>query len=1346
MALFHKGGLLKIKKNLLKFKYYILILLMVLVNHLNCYSELQGPDFTFAHLSTENGLPSNRVRDIVQDIDGFMWFATDGGLVRYDGKKTKVFEPSNPQNTEDDVFVLTLAPYGNGLLVGTDKGLYGYDSQKEQLDLLPLELEDGKKGFISGYILSIAIDDDRNVWVSVEKEGLYKISNQGKIDMKYPFPESNNHISKIYVDDNNVTWAVSNGSEGYLYKYDRRGSQFRKFPITIDGKKQNVGGSTIMKDDHGNYWLGTWEDGLIKFNGLSGEGKRFCKEDKISLWHVHSITQYSPELLLVGSDSGLMLLDINSGECCLYLQDELNPESMSGRFVYPITKDAEGGIWIGTFYRGINYLSRNSSRFHNWHHSLYTNSVSGNVVSRLCEDNKGNIWIGSADGGLCQFNPNTRRFQHFPLTGVRDADNINALFPDGKNLWVGMYSKGVGYLDTETGKWIQIPIEGNENQSCYAILKDTKGRIWIGATQILNLFNQEKQRFERVKDLKAWITDIEEDEYGDLWIATQGAGLFRYNPSTDNWQQYKNSGAETSLPHNHINSIKIADGNQVFIATPIGVTKYDYDQDCFFSLGGFPNGISANSIEKSGDDLWISSNVGLILLKADGQTRNYTVSDGLGENQFLPGSSLHSSNGKLYFGNVYGFSGVDPEAVGTKSTSPKMQFTGLTLINQPVEVGDRHLSSSLNSINKLELDNSDHTFTIFFSALAYDNPKANKYQYKLEGFDKSWHESDGENGATYSNLPPGTYRFKVKGSNSDGVWNDEGISLEIVVKPVWYMTTLMKLLYLILALGVLLLLLRYILWRIETNHKRELERISDNKEKEMYRSKFSFFTVVAHEIRTPVSLIIGPLEKVMTSGEKFSNPVRQDLQVIDRNAKRLLSLVNQLLDYKKVEDQSISFGFRHEKIIPQIESILNSFQSSFDQRGIKLETDFPEPEMEVDVDPEAITKLISNLISNAMKFTKDLIRVGCKKVNGSDSFEISVYDNGIGISKENQDKVFKPFYQVLDNINEAKGGTGLGLSIVKSVVDAHGGDIKLESSIHQGSTFIVILPIKQENVIPIPGPDDISAQIREELSPSDEDSIEEEDPVLLVVDDNKEMLDFISSHFEKNYEIVTASNGAEALEKMSEKPVSLIICDWMMPVMDGEEFLKKIRNDENYSHIPFVMLTAKTDNTSKISSMKSGADAYVEKPFSISYLNARIENLLDMRALLRKKYSQMPLEPITTIAQSEVDNELLKKLQILIEENFSNPDLNVDFIAEHLGISRSGLYAKIKSLADVTPNELIQLTRLKKAAELLMENKYRINEICYMVGFNSSSYFSRCFQKQFGMKPGEFAAKGASNK
>lgn len=1305
-------------------------------------ANFNAPDFNFMHYDTSNGLPSNRVRDIVQDSDGFMWFATDGGLVRFDGNRSRVFVPEDEKGCAGEVFVMSLCRNGNGLLVGTDHSLYAYDSGMEKLAPFPLVYPDNIKERIVGAVYHVVVDSTGTIWVSVESNGIFRIEPSGEVSANYHFPEMKDYIGRLYVDTNDTVWAVSNIADGGVFRYDRNRGVFIPFPLTLNGQPFKSNGLALTSDSHGDFWLGTWENGLVKFNGRTGEAHVMTKPENVwNLWHIHSLTEFTPTMLLVGSDSGLTLVDMISGEGYVYTTDDTDLNSLSGRFVYPVTRDSDGGYWVGTFYRGVNYLSPASQRFQRWYHSRFNNSVSGNVVVRLCEDQTGNIWLGSADGGLSMYNPGTGKFRHYPLIGAGGNENVNALCVDGNRLWVGTYTKGVGLFDISSGKWHRIPVDGQTNASSYAICKDSKGRVWMAATETLTLYNPEKDMFEPVKTINSWINDIDEDHEGNLWISTQGSGLFRYNPDTDRWTNFVGSKSPGTLPGNHINSVKIDGNGNLYVATPKGLYGYLPRDERFFPIPVGEISLAAQSVEKYDDELWISTSSGLVCLKPDGQTRTYRVDDGVSDDQFMPGASLQTSDGKIYYGSVHGFCRVDPLAVRSKGSAPAIRFTGLDIVNEPVEVGDSHLPQSLNDIDKLVLTSADHTFCVYFSALSYANPSGNSYLYRLEGFDKTWHEAGKDNRATYSNLPPGNYTLHVKAANSDGIWNEEGIKLNIVVKPAWYASALMKALYVILGVALLLLIVHLIVKRMERDHIIELDRISSNKEKEMFRSKLSFFTIVAHEIRTPVSLIIGPLEKILDSSEKFSNAVKEDLHIIDRNARRLLSLVNQLLDFKKVEDNALPMGFRKEKVIPLIESVVDRFRPSVEHKGGTLTTVFPDPDLVADIDPEAVTKLVSNLLNNARKFTCDFIHVECKVLPDGKRFIISVADNGIGIEKENRDKIFKPFFQVLDNINESKGGTGLGLSIVKSVVDAHGGVIELESTVGKGSCFTVILPLHQEGVMPA-----------EEKNMPDEEYLEKEEivesgsneegkkPVLLVVDDNEEMVSFIASYFDKNYDVVTASNGKEALEEMKKAQVGLIICDWMMPVMDGVQFLKSIRENENYSHIPFVMLTAKTDNMSKIETMKSGADAYVEKPFSINYIEARIENLLEMRTLLRQKFSNSPWEPLTTLAPTQIDNELLTKIQKVIEDNISNPELSVDFIADNLAISRSGLYSKIKSLADVTPHELIQLTRLKKAAELLASGKYRsISEVSYMVGFSNSSYFSRCFSKQFGMKPAEFA-------
>lgn len=1314
----------------------IVFLLIVLLLSLKVEGAFNAPDFNFTHYTTENGLSSNSVRDIVQDTEGFMWFATDGGLVRFDGSSSRVFIPGDTENS--DIFTLSLCTIPDGLLVGTDHRLYRYDPVKESLTPIPIVAKDGKS-HVEGAVVDICTDSNDEIWVSVETKGIYRLSPEGETIGEYAVTEANNYIGMLYVDSNDIVWGASTTNGGSIFRFDRNRARFEPFRVFVDGEEINSSSVAVTCDSHGDYWLGTWEHGLVKFNGRTGEGTRMSSIDPSCIWHVHSITEYSPTMLLIGSDSGLTLVDISTGEYKVYQSDELNLQSLTDRFIYPVVKDTDGGFWIGTYYRGVNYLSRDSKRFRRWYHSRFANSVSGNVISRFCEDSGGNIWIGTADGGLSRYNPVSHTFCRFPLGARRENENINALCADGDRMWVGTYAAGAGVINVHTGGWMPVSVEGSHSYSSYAICKDSKGDIWMASTGTLTKYNPERNMFEKVDNFGAWIIDIDEDHEGYLWLSTQGCGLYKVDPVSGKRVNYVASKTPGSLPHDHINNVMVDENGVVYVATILGVYRYDREQDIFEAVAPEFGNIAAQSIEKSGSDLWISTLSGLIKLKPDGEARVFTYADGISDNQFVPGASLHASDGKIYYGSVHGFCQVDPVEVKSTSGEPVLKFTGLDIVNQPVAVGDSHLPESLNFIDELVLTHADHTFSVYFSALSYSNPEGNVCKYKLEGFDKSWHSAGKDNRATYSNLPPGFYTLRVKGANSDGVWNKEGISLKIVVRPAWYASTFMKILYLVIGIASLLLGVRYVLWRMERNHIIELDRISSNKEKEMFRSKLKFFTVVAHEIRTPVSLIIGPLEKILDSTESFTPSVKEDLKVIDRNARRLLSLINQLLDFKKVEGNALPMGFRHEKIVPLVENVAERFHPSLEHKGVRLLVDCPDPELTVDVDPEAVTKLVSNLLNNARKFTKSYVKIVCRKID-DDRFIISVEDDGIGIGKENRDKIFKPFFQVLDNINETKGGTGLGLSIVKSVVDAHHGSIELDSVPGKGAKFTVVLPICQENVVPV------EEKSVEEVTPDVvETAVETEKsgpkPVLLVVDDNEEMVNFISANFEKHYEVVTAANGKEAMERMGQKSVSLIICDWMMPVMDGVEFLKFVRGNENYCHIPFVMLTAKTDNLSKIETMKSGADLYIEKPFSMNYLEACIGNLLEMRGMLRRKYSDSPLEPLTTLAPTQVDNELLRKLQTLIEENFSNQDLNVDFLADHLGISRSGLYAKIRSLAEVTPNELIQITRLKKAAELLAEGKYRISEICYMVGFNSSSYFSRCFQKQFGMKPGEFAAK-----
>jgi signal transduction histidine kinase/DNA-binding response OmpR family regulator len=656
------------------------------------------------------------------------------------------------------------------------------------------------------------------------------------------------------------------------------------------------------------------------------------------------------------------------------------------------------------------------------------------------------------------------------------------------------------------------------------------------------------------------------------------------------------------------------------------------------------------------------------------------------------------------------------------------------------------LPLDLSQKKELTLGYSDGQMVTFsFASLSYCSPEKNQYAYMLEGFDQDWNYVGNQNRATYTNLPAGTYVFRVKATNNDGAWSANEAALQIVVHPPLWWSWWAKVLYLLIIGAAIWMYVRFRLKRAEHQHQQEIERLNAEKEKEVREARLNFFTMIAHEIRTPVSLIIGPLEKIMKGDTAISG--KDDMRVIDRNAHRLLELVNQLLDFRKVEQQSLVMHFAPQNIHELIEGVSERFAPTFEQGGKRFTVDCPDEHFTAIIDKEAVTKVVSNLLTNANKYTKDDVRLSCGIEPDGEHFRIVVSDNGVGIREEDRKRIFEPFFQAMDN----KPGTGIGLNIVKNIVDLHHGIISLDSEVGKGTTFTVVLPVRQESQEDIQG--SRAMEVLESENTSDEQnpprssessySSSSEYPrsskdTMLIVDDSEDMVAFLKDSFCNQYEVITASDGIEALDLLKKHEVNIIISDWMMPRMDGAELCRRVRLNPLTSHIPFVMLTAKTDDDAKVEGMDVGADIYIEKPFSLEYLEACIRNMLKLRRQLMEKFSTQPLEPVTEIAQNATDNEFLVRMNRIIEENFSNSELNVNFLAEKLNISRSGLFAKIKTLADITPNEMIQIVRLKKAAQLLLERKYTVSEIGYMVGFSNPSYFSKCFQKQFGIKPADY--------
>lgn len=1308
------------------------------------FLQAASTDFHFRHFSVESGLSSNTVRALLQDTRGFLWIGTDEGLNRYDGTTIESYQYTRQGSNAN--YISVLSEDGDRIWIGTDNGIYLYTYPAHSFASFDKTTANHIK--IQATVSDIVRDRDDNLWFATNGQGVFRYKEGNEFLEQYEFSASLSVVHDLLIDSENNVWAVSNQGHVHIYRLDKAENEFKPFALNYDPKSQTADSRSLVmfEDSESTLWLGTWENGLHKIDRYSGEVTVYLHpSDTDGIMHIHSIQAYDARHLLIGSDDGLSLFDTTTGKHTLFTEDETDPSSLSSRFVYPIIKDREGGIWLGTYYGGVNYISPGTRFFEGYSFSRFSNSVGGNVIGRFCEDSAGRVWIASDDGGLSCFHPDTKQFARY-LPDEKKANslsyhNIHALCLDGDHLWIGTYSGGVNVLHLPSGQIKNYTYRAGDAHSLddnnsYAIYKDREQRLWVGSMTGVSLYDRQHDYFVPMKHFDALTIDIDQDTKGNLWFSTQGKGLFKYDPTHRVWKNYLYTETPGSLPCDQVNCVLVDSEGRMWVGTMNGLCRYIPEEDTFEPVPlDIPSRNICCIIEDQGI-LWLTTSKGLVRYSPGEPCRVFTKSDGLQSDQFLPNAGLKTSDGKIYIGSVNGFNAFYPYRIQPNKVVPPVVITSVEVGNQRIGA-DRPMSPHpLHQVEAIELSYKENMFSLLYASLSYWTPEKNRYAYKLEGFDKEWNQVGSQHKATYTNLPAGTYVFRVKATNNDGVWNEEGASLKIVIQPPFYWSVYSKTFYFLLASVAFVFLIRFILRRTEKKHTAEINQLNADKEKEVHEAKIKFFTMIAHEIRTPVSLIIGPLEKIMRSPLPLPSAVRDDLNIIDRNSQRLLFLINQLLDFRKVEQGGIKIRCTSQPIGPLLKSTAERFKPFTTQGGVQLQLDLPDADFTAQVDAEAIIKLVSNLLTNAHKYTKDRILLFCRVQPEQQAFVIRVTDNGNGISPEEQQKIFKPFYQATDN----KPGTGLGLSIVKGIVESHNGTIEVESEPERGTSFIVTLPLEQpeagaeseERDLLNPAlPEDI---LSETLPPSPPKN----KPTLLIVDDNQEMLSFLSGSFTGAYHILTAEDGLEALERIKENEIMLIICDWMMPRMNGIELCKAVRSNPSTSHIPFILLTAKTDVSSKIEGMDCGADAYIEKPFSMQYLEACIRNLVDLRNLLRQKFSKMPMVPLNSIAGNPSDDKFLTRMNQLIEENFANPDLSVDFLAEKLCISRSSLFAKIKTLANITPNELIQLVRLKKAAALLAEQKYRINEICYKVGFNNPSYFSKCFQKQFGMKPGEF--------
>jgi signal transduction histidine kinase/ligand-binding sensor domain-containing protein/DNA-binding response OmpR family regulator len=1347
----------------MKNKIKIQFVCICLLNVLSIFRAVSQEDlFRFRNYNVEDGLSSNTVRCILQDSYGFMWFGTENGLSRFDGHSFKNFMTVSGDSTSagnNRIYALYEDSVRN-LWVGTDKGVYIYDFEMERFAFFSKKTSSGIT--IQSRITNIKKDKCQNIWFSTCMQGIFQYSREKDELSNYavkpdsPGASSSNAVSSLYIDHNNTVWATSQKEGEEIKRYDPASDRFVPLPLRTEKDNSHHQIDAMTEDSEHNFWTGARKHGLCRLDRNTGTVQSFpLSGTGGDIQHIHEITEYQPGLLLVGSDDGLSVFNTHACKSNLTAVSNFNSTS-SDKFVYPIYKDSEGGLWVGTYYGGVNYAPPVKKGITGYSRRNYKNFAGGNIISCFCEDASGNIWTGSNDGWLSCFDPQKKVFKNYMPDKNRNSlsyHNIHALYCDNDKIWIGTYSGGLNVLDLKTDRFKHSYAVNNDTgslygNSVYAIYKD-RNDLWTGTVSGICLYCQEKDNFIRMKDTDAAVVDIISDSDSSLWFATMGAGLLRYSKESREWRHYLHEPDNAaSIPHNQINSLHIDAEGKFWLGTNNGLALYNRENNSFSTIH-LDVGNTVNYVRNINGKLWLTTNSGLVCYTLSDKTvKTFSKNDGLQSNQFNMKAGLLSSSGCLYLGTTNGFNMVNPDDLSENSNIPQVYITNFQIFNQDLKIdGQGLLTRSLLYTKQIELPYRTSVFSVEYTAISYNAPSKNRYKYMLEGFDQNWNTVENRRKATYTNLPPGKYVFRVKGSNSNGVWNSQGTCLTIIIRPPFWHTPLANYLYILFALGMLFYIMFLTGRREEKKHRKQMQQLQSEKEKELYDAKINFFTLVAHEIRTPVSLIIATLEKIMDSVKSLPDTVQDSLHIINHNSQRLLSLVNQLLDFRKAEEKSFLINFALHNIYGLLKNLYDRFKPVMEQQNIAFSLDMENREISAVADAEALTTIVSNLLTNALKFTKDSIKISA--TSSREHIYIKVIDNGEGIAKENIRKIFQPFFQVTQNCKSGTG-TGIGLSLVKFLVDAHDGKIEIDSIPGKGTAFTVILPNTQTGYVPASSQDSSDKKTfsfperfgTEKTAGMTADHTDK--PVLLIVEDDSDVRKFLHDSLCPEYRIIEAVNGEDGLSQLNKQLVDIIISDIMMPVMDGITFTGKVKENLQFSHIPLILLSAKIDKNSKIEGINTGADAYIEKPFSLQILTAQIQNLVESRKKLRKKFSELSFVSQNSVVGNKADEQFLDRVHKIIDLNIANQDFSIDMLAEEVCISRSGLFSKIRLLAGITPNELIQLIRLKKAAQLLLTREYRINEICYMVGFNNPSYFSKCFQKLFGVLPKDFANQGQS--
>ncbi|NNK17991.1 MAG: response regulator [Maribacter sp.] len=1314
------------------------------------YSQDQ---ITFRQLSVKDGLSQNSAISITQDSTGYLWIATQDGLNKHDGREFSSYSLKFLDITKANYSSLGKIYHdkqGGLWAIPIDKKLYGFNPQRNEFELF--------KGFDD--VSVIFQDSDLNYWIGTYSSGLY--SYNPKIGSPIKVLDANEITGPIYNISEIAKGNITIATKGLLIEFNKEAKDFSFLDFKDNYNEAiNENFSDVVIDKQGRQWISTFGDGLYyrdtpekilhRISDLT-----FTDPLPLNLNIIDIHLDKKGRLWLATYGRGLYLIDFDQNKISHFRANKNNPRALHYNDILCIYEDNNGTLWFGTDGGGISFYDEYLEKFNSFTNYQTPEGINIDVVRSITTDKQGSVWIGTSGKGLTKYEPENNSWQTF-TAGAADKNGISSnrimslLLDEEDDLWIGTQEDGL-ILRNKNGDFISFNNTSKIQLSAHTvwdIFKDSKNNIWLG-TRENGLIQFDKNRGE-INKFKADpqfknslpsnnIRVITEDNQGYLWIGTEESGLARFNLSDHTFKRFYKNLNDGFFNGNSIKSLYAAPNGILWIGTNGGgLNALDTTNEKsyqFTTANGLANNVIYAILPDSEANLWLSTNKGITKFIPNEELSkapivvNYSNYDGLAT-EFNTGAYHIDQEGNLYFGGLEGFYWFRPDNIRENQILPKTAITGFEVNGkvQPLVDGTR-------------LNYNQNTLSFSFSSLQFSLPEKNEYQYRLVNYDEDWISAGNTNAVRYSQLPPNDYTFQVKSSNYDGVWNERPISFLFTVAQPWYWTLWAKIIYALLVLGLVYGIIRYFKWRWRMQLNLRLKEDETKKLQELNTLKSKLYTDISHEFRTPLTLISGPIESKLEEGG-LSNADLTNFSMIRRNTSRMLSLVDQLLDLAKVDDGKLKLKLRKGNLDLFLRNIAASFEYQAEANKIDYVIEI-EPMDGIWYDEDVIEKITMNLLSNAMKYSPENGRCYFRAHKVDEQVAMVVGNTANSLVDVPLENLFSRFYQQ----DEFSSGAGVGLSLVKELVRLYGGEIKVEQGDENIIVFKVYLPYKKDfftnRAIPVhefksPKLDSQPSKNadhggKESKAPEKKDDL----PIILIVEDHADVRQFIAVELGKNNRIYTAENGLKGIEKALELVPDIIISDVRMPICDGIELCNTLKNDERTSHIPIILLTAHIGEENELEGLRSGADDFITKPFKLRILEKRVENLVSTRRALRNRYSQEMVLKVKDIAITPTDEVFLNKVQLLLDEKLAEPSFNAATFSKMVGMSRMQLHRKLQTYTGLSTTEFIRSQRLKQAVHILKTSDATVNEVAYTVGFNTPSYFIKCFKEAYKKTPSEY--------